>query len=138
MPQAHPRALKMVLQRFINQVSLFDQYWQLIELYSVYKLAKFLVPLIESFTSNEYTVRNSYDFYDSVIALDESITTGFMVSYDISSLVLGKKRTGKKRTGNKHTGKKRTGKKRIRKRAHAEKSSREIKRSRKKAQIQLF
>ena len=51
---------------------------------------------------------------------------------------LGKKRTGKKRTGNKHTGIKRTGKKRIRKRAHAEKSSRGIKRSRKKAQIQLF
>ena len=55
-----------------------------------------------------------------------------------SCVVLGKNRTGKKRTGNKRTGKKRTGKKRIRKRAHAEKSARGIKRSRKKAQMQLF
>ena len=54
---------------------------------AVYKLAKFFVPLIEPFTSNEYTVRNSYDFYDSVIVLNESNTTGFMVSYDISSFI---------------------------------------------------
>ena len=56
----------------------------------------------------------------------------------VSTRVLGKKRTRKNRTGKKRTGKKRTGKKRIRKRAHAEKSSRGIKRSSKKAQIQLF
>ena len=49
-----------------------------------------------------------------------------------------KKAHWKKRSGNKHTRKMCTGKKRIRKRAHAEKSSRGIKRSRKKAQIQLF
>ena len=53
---------------------------------AVYKLAKFLVPVIEPFSSNEYTVKNSYDFCYSVLAFNESNTTGFMVSYGISSL----------------------------------------------------
>ena len=53
---------------------------------ATYKIAKFLIPLIEPFAHNEYTVKNSYEFYDSVLALNNSNMTGFMVSYDVSSL----------------------------------------------------
>ena len=53
---------------------------------AMYKLAKFLIPLIEPFTYNEFTVKNSSEFYKSIISLNSSNTTGFMVSYDINSL----------------------------------------------------
>lgn len=51
---------------------------------TVYKLGKFLVPLIESFSKNEYSLQNSYDFYDSIV--NNRRASGFLVSYDVSSL----------------------------------------------------
>ena len=53
---------------------------------ATYKIAKFLVPLIEPFTINEYSVRNSYAFYDSLKELNDANISGYMVSFDITSL----------------------------------------------------
>ena len=50
------------------------------------KIAKYLVPLIEPFASNDFTVKNSYEFCSSIQGLNNSNTTGYMVSYDITSL----------------------------------------------------
>ena len=33
-----------------------------------YKLAKFLIPLLENLTSNQHTLKNSYDFYNKIHA----------------------------------------------------------------------
>ena len=41
-----------------------------------YKIAKYLVPLIEPFASNDFTLKNSYEFYCSIQGLDNSNTTG--------------------------------------------------------------
>ena len=49
-----------------------------------YKIAKYLVPLIEPFASNDFTLKNSYEFYSSNQGLNNSNTTGY--SYDITSL----------------------------------------------------
>ena len=48
-----------------------------------YKLAKFLVPLLEPFTRNNYTVKNSLEFKEKIIVQDSDL---FMVSLDIESL----------------------------------------------------
>ena len=50
-----------------------------------YKLSKFLVPILSPFTTNEYTVKNSYDLshYLSEYKVPSSC---YMVSYDVKSL----------------------------------------------------
>ena len=45
-----------------------------------YKIAKYLVPLIQPFASNDFTLKNSYEFYSSIQGLNNSNTTGYMVS----------------------------------------------------------
>ena len=35
-----------------------------------YKLAKFLVPILKSFTSNEYTVKDSFAFAEEIVEQD--------------------------------------------------------------------
>lgn len=52
---------------------------------ATYKLGKFLIPLIEPFTQNGYTLKNSYDFVDIIQGLKLS-SSNFMVSLDIKSL----------------------------------------------------
>ena len=49
-----------------------------------YKLAKFLIPDIERFSKNEYTLGNSYEFFDKIRHLD--LSGKFIVSLDIESL----------------------------------------------------
>ena len=48
-----------------------------------YKLAKFLVPLLEPFSKNKYTVLNSEEFQKKIVCQDSDL---FMVSLDVESL----------------------------------------------------
>ena len=48
-----------------------------------YKLAKFLVLIVKSLTSNEYTVKNSFAFAEEIVEQDSEF---FMGSLDIDSL----------------------------------------------------
>ena len=48
-----------------------------------YKLAKFLVPLLEPFTKNRYTIVNSQQFKEKIVCQDSNL---FMVSLDVESL----------------------------------------------------
>ena len=48
-----------------------------------YKLAKFLVPILKSLTSNEYTVKDSFAFAEEIVEQDSEF---FMGSLDIDSL----------------------------------------------------
>lgn len=50
-----------------------------------YKLAKYIVPILSPFTSNEYTLKNSYEFFDSLknFTLPRNF---YMTSFDITSL----------------------------------------------------
>ena len=48
-----------------------------------YQLAKYLVPQLAHLTTNEYTIKNSYEFCDTVKLLN---SRGFMVSLDVKSL----------------------------------------------------
>ena len=48
-----------------------------------YKLAKFLVPLLEPLTKNEFTLSNSYLFKDKILSQDSSL---LMASFDVESL----------------------------------------------------
>ena len=48
-----------------------------------YKLSKFLVPIIEPITTNEYTVKDSFSFAQEVVDFDSNL---FMSSLDVTSL----------------------------------------------------
>ena len=48
-----------------------------------YKMAKFLVPILEPLTQNEHTVKNSATFCKTVLGMDSSC---HLVSYDVESL----------------------------------------------------
>ena len=50
-----------------------------------YPLAKFLVPLLQPFTFNSYTLQNSYDFYKSITEF-RADNNFFMSSFDITSM----------------------------------------------------
>ena len=47
-----------------------------------YKLAKFFVPILKSLTSNEYTVKDSFDFAEEVVEQDSELIMG---SADVDS-----------------------------------------------------
>ena len=48
-----------------------------------YKLAKFLVPILKSLTSNEYKVNDSFAFAEEIVEQDSEL---FMGSLDVDSL----------------------------------------------------
>ena len=48
-----------------------------------YKLAKYLVPILESLPNNKYTVKDSFNFATEIVEQDSS---NFMGSLDIDSL----------------------------------------------------
>ena len=48
-----------------------------------YKLAKFLVPILKSLTTNEYTVKDSFAFAEEIVEQDSEF---FMGSLDVDSL----------------------------------------------------
>ena len=48
-----------------------------------YKLAKFLVPILEPLTTNEYTIKDSFIFAEELQSFDSKLV---MVSFDIESL----------------------------------------------------
>ena len=50
-----------------------------------YKLAKFFVPLLAPFTTNQYSVRDSFSFVEEILSLKNS-NTYIMASFDIKSL----------------------------------------------------
>ena len=50
-----------------------------------YKLAKFLVPISKSLTSNEYVVKDSFDFAEEIVEQDSGF---FMGSLDVDSLFI--------------------------------------------------
>ena len=50
---------------------------------STYKLAKYLVPILESLITNKYTVKDSFNFATEIVKQDSS---NFMGSLDIDSL----------------------------------------------------
>ena len=52
---------------------------------AMYNLAKFLIPLIEPCSTNDFTFKNSYQFYDKISSLNLP-SNSFMASFDISSL----------------------------------------------------
>ena len=50
-----------------------------------YKLAKFFVPLLAPFTTNQYSVRDSFSFVEEILSFKNS-NTYIMASFDIKSL----------------------------------------------------
>ena len=48
-----------------------------------YKLAKFLVPMLEPLTTNEYTIRDSFTFAEELQSFDSKLV---MASFDIESI----------------------------------------------------
>ena len=48
-----------------------------------YKLAKFLVPVLELLTTNEYTIKDSFTFSEELQSFDSKLV---MASFDIESL----------------------------------------------------
>ena len=50
---------------------------------STYKLSKFFVPILKSLTSNEYVVKDSFDFAEETVEQDSEF---FMRSLDVDSL----------------------------------------------------
>lgn len=52
---------------------------------SSFQLAKFLVPLLEPLTTNDYTLSNSYEFFRSISSLNLP-RNSFLSSYDVTSL----------------------------------------------------
>ena len=48
-----------------------------------YKLAKFLVPMVEPLTTNEYTIKDSFIFAEELQSFDSKLV---MASFDIESL----------------------------------------------------
>ena len=48
-----------------------------------YKLAKFLVPILEPLTTNEYTIKDSFTFAEELQSFDSKLV---MASFDIESL----------------------------------------------------
>ena len=48
-----------------------------------YKLAKFLVPILKSLTSNEYTIKDSFAFAAEIVEQDSEF---FMGNLDVDSL----------------------------------------------------
>ena len=52
---------------------------------AAYKSAKFLVPLLEPLTSNRFTVKNSFEFHQSVSSLTPP-PSAYMCSFDVTSL----------------------------------------------------
>ena len=50
-----------------------------------YKLAKFLVPILEPLTTNEYTIKDSFTFAEELQSLDSKLV---MASFDISHSLL--------------------------------------------------
>ena len=48
-----------------------------------FKLAKYLVPLLSNLTTNQYSVKNSYEFTDIITQINSK---HYLVSYDIESL----------------------------------------------------
>ena len=48
-----------------------------------YKLAKFLVPILEPLTTNEYTIMDSFTFAEELQSFDSKLV---MVGFDIESL----------------------------------------------------
>ena len=50
-----------------------------------YKLAKFLVPILKSLTSNEFVVKDSFDFAEEIVEQDSRF---FMGSLDVDSLFI--------------------------------------------------
>ena len=48
-----------------------------------YKLAKFLVPILEPLTTNDYTIKDSFTFAEELQSFDSKLV---MVSFDIESL----------------------------------------------------
>ena len=51
----------------------------------MFKLGKFLISILEPFTVNEYTLKNSYHFYKDYKYFKPR-AGNFMVSFDVSSL----------------------------------------------------
>ena len=51
---------------------------------SFYKLAKFLIPEISQYATNEYTLHNSYDFFDNIRHMN--LKNKYIVSMDIECL----------------------------------------------------
>ena len=54
---------------------------------TVDKLSKFLVPLIEQFTVNEFSLKNSYEFYNSIVH-HQCQDNAFLISFDIFLLYI--------------------------------------------------
>ena len=52
---------------------------------AMYKLAKFIIPLIEHLSINDYSIKNSYNFFQSISYFVPN-DNHFMASFDISSL----------------------------------------------------
>ena len=52
---------------------------------TMFKLGKFLIPILEPFTVNEYTLKNSYHFYKDLNDFKPR-AGNFMVSFGVSSL----------------------------------------------------
>jgi hypothetical protein len=50
-----------------------------------FNLAKFLVPILEDLTINEFSVKNSYSLYDDLRKLDIPVNS-FLTSFDVTSL----------------------------------------------------
>ena len=52
---------------------------------TTYKIAKFIVPLLQPFTTNDYTIKNSFEFSKIITSIRNS-SSYTMCSYDVTSL----------------------------------------------------
>ena len=50
-----------------------------------YKISKFLVPILAPFTTNQYTIDNSYSFVKDILKVDNA-NNFFMASFDIENV----------------------------------------------------
>ena len=70
-----------VQKTVINNIPQFRPIYQLLT--PLYKLAKYLLPILSPLTVNDYTVKDSFTFAKEVINFDHNL---FMASLDVESL----------------------------------------------------
>ena len=76
-----PKLIRLILQIAIAS-GLFSLH---ITALPIYKLSKFLVPVLSPFTTNDYTVDNSFTFCQKISAVQNADNL-FMTSFDVENL----------------------------------------------------
>ena len=76
--------------KFTSLISaLFFQFRPFFASYNIpsFKLSKFLVPILNPFTTNEFTVDNAFEFVDSITKIPNA-DNYHMASFDVENLLI--------------------------------------------------